>query len=108
MSVDLYVFEFGMGVDVHGDDPTKAAIRAVSDAIRHSSLEFIGGVFEKGGKMLVTVTIGVPGADRLDLDAVKRELPYGEVTVNGTEGGLRVPNGDAIIACASVAVSIDV
>ena len=32
------VLEFGMGVDVHGEDGTKAACRAVSDAIRHSSL----------------------------------------------------------------------
>ena len=32
------VTEIGMGVDVHGRDATKAAKRAVSDAIRHSSL----------------------------------------------------------------------
>ena len=31
----------GMGVDVHGRDATKAARRAVSDAIRHSSLGFV-------------------------------------------------------------------
>ena len=30
----------GMGVDVHGWDYTKAARRAVSDALRHSSLNF--------------------------------------------------------------------
>ncbi len=32
--------EMGMGVDVHGHDYTKAARRAVSDAIRHSSVGF--------------------------------------------------------------------
>ena len=32
------ITEMGMGVDVHGRDATKAARRAVSDAIRHSSL----------------------------------------------------------------------
>ena len=32
--------EMGMGVDVHGKDATKAAKRAVSDAIRHSSVSF--------------------------------------------------------------------
>jgi len=36
------VLEFGMGVDVHGQDCTKAARRAVSDAIRHSSLPLLG------------------------------------------------------------------
>jgi len=30
-----------MGVDVHGRDSTKAACRAVSDAIRHSSLPLL-------------------------------------------------------------------
>jgi uncharacterized protein (TIGR02058 family) len=34
------ITEMGMGVDVHGKDATKAARRAVSDAIRHSSLGF--------------------------------------------------------------------
>ena len=38
MSAKACVLEFGMGVDVHGGDATKAACRAVSDAIRHSSL----------------------------------------------------------------------
>ena len=36
MSANPLVFEFGMGVDVHGGDGTKAACRAVSDAIRRS------------------------------------------------------------------------
>src|SRR4029450_714913 len=30
------VFEFGMGVDVHGEDATRAAGRAVADGIRPS------------------------------------------------------------------------
>ena len=40
MALIRYVTEMGMGVDVHGGDYTKAARRAVSDAIRHSSLNF--------------------------------------------------------------------
>ena len=35
-----YLTEMGMGVDVHGGDYTKAACRAVADALRHSSLNF--------------------------------------------------------------------
>jgi uncharacterized protein (TIGR02058 family) len=38
MTAKPVVLEFGMGVDVHGLDATTAACRAVSDAIRHSSL----------------------------------------------------------------------
>ena len=60
MAAQAMVLEFGMGVDVHGDEGTKAACRAVSDAIRHSSLPLFTEVRAKGGRMLVDVTVGVP------------------------------------------------
>jgi uncharacterized protein (TIGR02058 family) len=99
------VLEFGMGVDVHGQDCTKAARRAVSDAIRHSSLPLLGQIRERGGTMLVDVTVAVPDPASVDLEAVKQELPHGEVTVRAVQGGLRVPDSDALIACASISVS---
>jgi uncharacterized protein (TIGR02058 family) len=99
------VLEFGMGVDVHGLDSTKAARRAVFDALRHSSLPLLGQIRERGGTMLVDVTVGVPDPSSVDLEAVKSELPHGEVTVQAVVGGLRVPNSDALIACASITVS---
>src|SRR5205814_8359000 len=82
-----YVLEFGMGVDVHGADATTAARRAVADAIRHSSLPFFADVRARGGRMLVDVTVGVPDPKTVDVAAVKRELPHGEVTVRAVEGG---------------------
>ena len=105
--VKPHVLEFGMGVDVHGLDSTKAACRAVSDAIRHSSLPFFRDVRERGGKMLVDVTVGVPDPASVDIERVRRELPHGEVTVHPVAGGLRVPGSDTIIACASITVSIE-
>jgi uncharacterized protein (TIGR02058 family) len=101
------VLEFGMGVDVHGQDATKAARRAVSDAIRHSSLPLLGQIRERGGTMLVHVTVAVPEPEAVDLAAVKQELPHGEVSVEAVKGGLRVPNSDALIACASIHVSAE-
>src|SRR5215470_11221136 len=89
------VLEFGMGVDVHGQDATKAARRAVSDAIRHSSLPLLGQIRQRGGTMLVQVTVAVPDPDAVDLESVKAELPHGEVSVQAVHGGLRVPNSDA-------------
>src|SRR6266511_5665559 len=96
-----------MGVDVHGLDSTKAACRAVSDAIRHSSLPLFQEIRERGGKMLVDVTVAVPDPASVDVDLVRRELPHGEVTVRPVSGGLRVPGSDTLIACAAITVSVD-
>ena len=107
MAAKPYVLEFGMGVDVHGEDGTTAACRAVSDAIRHSSLPFFREVRERGGKMLVNVTVGVPDPASVDVERVRRELQHGEVTVRAVNGGLRVPGSDALIACVGITVSVE-
>jgi uncharacterized protein (TIGR02058 family) len=105
------ITEMGMGVDVHGKDSTKAARRAVSDAIRHSSLGFFRMVGKTSADMFVDVTIGVPDPGSVDTAAVAKELPYGTVTVTAVKGGLEIPaesGGDAIIiANAAVIVSLE-
>jgi uncharacterized protein (TIGR02058 family) len=107
MAAKPAVLEFGMGVDVHGGDGTKAACRAVSDAIRHSSLPLLADVRARGGRMLVDVTVAVPDPASVDIVRVSRELPHGEVTVHAVAGGLRVPGADTLMACAAITVSID-
>lgn len=111
MTLVRCITEMGMGVDVHGRDSTKAARRAVSDAIRHSSLGFFRLVGKTGKDMFVDVTIGVPNPEAVDTAAVAKELPYGTVTVTTVKGGLEIPaesGGDAIIiANAAVIVSLD-
>ncbi|MGY3453316.1 Lin0512 family protein [Bradyrhizobium sp. USDA 4353] len=105
------ITEMGMGVDVHGRDATKAAKRAVSDAIRHSSLGFFRMVGKTPQDMLVDVTIAVPNPETVDTAAVAKELPYGTVTVTAVKGGLEIPaeaGSDAIIiANAAVLVHLD-
>jgi uncharacterized protein (TIGR02058 family) len=100
----------GMGVDVHGRDATKAARRAVSDAIRHSSVGFFRMVGKTANDMFVDVTVGVPDPGAVDTSAVAKELPYGTVTMTAIKGGLEVPaesGSDAIIiANAAVIVSL--
>jgi uncharacterized protein (TIGR02058 family) len=107
MSPKPVVLEFGMGVDVHGLDSTTAACRAVSDAIRHSSLPLFRDVRDRGGKMFVDVTVAVPDPASVDAERVRRELPHGEVTVRPVVGGLRVPGSDTLIACAAITVSVE-
>lgn len=106
MGARALVHEFGMGVDVHGRDATKAACRAVSDAIRHSSLPLLRRYLDGGGRILVDVTVGVPDPDAVDVEQVRQELPVGEVTVCAVEGGLRVPGADTLIACAAITVCV--
>ena len=111
MPLVRFITEMGMGVDVHGRDATRAAKRAVSDAIRHSSLGFVRLFGKTPQDMFVDVTIGVPNPESVDTSAVAKELPYGTVTVNAVKGGLEIPaanGGDAIlIANAAVIVSLD-
>jgi uncharacterized protein (TIGR02058 family) len=105
MATQTVVLEFGMGVDVHGGDATKAAKRAVSDAIRHSSLPLLQQIRERGGEMLVDVTIGVPEPSSVDVEAVKAELPHGTVSVTAVVGGLAIAAQDVLMANALITVS---
>ena len=105
------ITEMGMGVDVHGSDATKAAKRAVSDAIRHSSIGFFRMVDKTSKDMFVDVTIGVPNPASVDTAAVAKELPYGTITVTAVNGGLEITGragSDAIIiANAGLVVTLD-
>jgi uncharacterized protein (TIGR02058 family) len=106
------ILELGSGNDLHGSDYTKAALRAVQDALHHSSLSFIRALKIDRTKVDVEVTIGVQRPERVDLEKVKTSLPLGNVTVKAVKGGLDVPdpegNDPAVIASAAIAVRIEV
>jgi len=111
MALKRVILELGTGNDLHGGDYTKAAIRAVQDAIHHSSLSMIRSLGLDARTMQVDVTIGVQEPALVDLEAVRTALPHGEVRVSAVKGGLDVPDdekGDpAVIASAAVAVRFD-
>lgn len=111
MQVKRIILELGGGAALHGGDYTKAAVRAVDDAIHHSSLSFVRALGIKPSALRVDVTIGVQRPERVDPEAVKAVLPHGHVTVTVVHGGLDVPDTDAndltVIASAAVAVSAD-
>jgi uncharacterized protein (TIGR02058 family) len=111
MTLKRVITEFGTGNDLHGGDYTKAAVRAVQDAIHHSALTLIRSLGVDAKKMRVEVTIGAQQPGRVELAAVKTALPHGEVTVRAVKGGLDIPDDDgrdtAVIATAAVTVRID-
>lgn len=106
------ILELGSGNDLHGGDYTKAALRAVQDALHHSSLMMLRSLgVDAKTQMHVEVTIGVQQPDKVDVEAVRKSLPYGVVTAKAIKGGLDVVDkerGDnAVIANAAVAVRLD-
>jgi uncharacterized protein (TIGR02058 family) len=111
MPAKRVILEMGTGNDLHGGDYTKAAVRAVADALHHSSLPFIRTFGLDARKMQVEVTIGLQRPDKVDAAAVKAALPHGEVTVKIVKGGLDVPDNEtgdiAVIASAAVCVRME-
>lgn len=88
--------EIGMGIDLHGQNVTKAAVRAVQNAIHHNSMPGIRSVLPNNDlhQMKVNVRLAVPAdKEKLDLDLVKLELPYGQVTFEVVDGGMLTTSG---------------
>ena len=86
-----FVTEMGTGVDLHGQDGTNAALRAVRNAFQHVSLPGIrqvAGVTDMK-QMVVEVILGVPSeANPVDVEQVKAYFPYGTIDVKVQAGGL--------------------
>ena len=111
MSLRRVITEFGTGNDLHGGDYTKAAVRAVQDAIHHSSLSLIRSLGVDSRTMRVEVTVGVQRPERVDSEKIAAALPHGRVTVRLVKGGLDVPDDTssdvAVIATAAITVRLD-
>jgi uncharacterized protein (TIGR02058 family) len=112
MAKKRMVLEIGMGTDIRGADPTKAACRALRDALWHNSLSIATALGHPLDAMIVDVHIGVPRCEMVDKAQVIAVLPYGKGTVTLIEGGLEIPNDggtdSTLIANACVVVSLDI
>jgi uncharacterized protein (TIGR02058 family) len=104
------ILEMGAGTDLHGRDYTKAAVRAVKDALQHSSLTFIRTLGLDPASMQVDVTIGVQRPAAVDTTPVKAAFPHGRIRVQVVRGGLDVPDDEhddvAVIASAAIEVRV--
>ncbi len=103
--------EFGMGTSLRRHDYTKAACRAVKDALWHNSLNFAEAFGFKKSDMIIDIEIGVQRPQEVDVDAVIAICPYGRVAVHVVEGGLDIVKPDqcgrTIIANAAIVVCFD-
>jgi len=67
VSAKPQVLEFGMGVDVHGRDATKAACRAYRTPSVIRACPLFGGP-RAWRRMIVDVTVAVPDPASVDVD----------------------------------------
>ena len=106
------LIEFGMGSSLRRGDYTKAAERAVRDALWRNSInlaELFG--FERTA-MKIKLDVGVQKPDEVDRDVLQAVFPYGDVTVNVLPGGLDIERPDAdgpptIMANAALSIAFD-
>jgi uncharacterized protein (TIGR02058 family) len=111
MPLKRMVLQIGMGTDIRGGDDTKAAVRALRDALWHNSLSVADALGQHVDSMQVEVTIGTPHPERVDKAQVLAILPHGTGTVTVIQGGLEIPNdagtGVTLLAHAAAVVRLD-
>ena len=105
------VLELGMGTDIQGEDYTKAAIRALQNALRQNSLTIADAFDVPRHDMHVKIAIGAQKPEQVDTKAVAAVLPYGKADVSVEHGGLDTlkANGKSatIMVNAAVVVYLD-
>ena len=105
------VIEMGMGTDIRGKDYTKAACRALKDALWHNSLGIADIMDVDVDSMWVEVRIGIPQPEKVNVEEVLSILPHGTGQISCIKGGLEIENTDrndfTIIANAAAIVYLD-
>lgn len=112
MAIQRIILEMGTGNDLYGEDYTRAAVRAVQDALHHSSIILFRSLGIDRDSMMVEVTIGIQLPEQVDHEVIRQQIPYGSVTVNSVKGGLNVVDQEndtvTVIATAAVAARLDI
>ena len=112
MTAKRVALEIGMGTDVRGGDSTKAAVRALKDALHRNSLSIAKALGQDPKDMLVDIRIGVPNPETVRHEEVLAVVPYGTPELTVIEGGLEMANEDdtdvMLLAHAAVIVRLNV
>ena len=82
--------ELGMGTSLRRQDYTKAAVRALQDALWHNSLTMADAFGFSREDMIVEVDIAVQKPEQVDIEMVKAVLPYGRPHIKVVHGGLDI------------------
>lgn len=110
--------ECGFGNDSHGQNPTKAAVRACRNAIEFNSIPSIQRLVPNGyDDLKLDVILAVPPKyqSKLNIEECAKVFPYGSIRFQIQDGGMIAPSGiaidrlgdtndDMIVVCCSVTV----
>lgn len=109
MALKRMVLEIGQGTDIRGADSTKAAERAVRDALWRNNLQIADALGQSRDTMNIQVMIGAPRPETIDKAAVAAVFPYGKIEVMCEEGGANPYREETtLLAHAAVIVRMEV
>ena len=111
MAKKRMVMELGMGSSLRKEDYTRAACRALENALWHNSLSITDAFGLDRSAMIIEVDVAVQKPEQVDTNVVAGILPYGQASVRAVHGGLDVPKpggGKTVIANAAVVVYLDI
>ena len=117
MAKTRLAIELGIGTSLRRNDYTKAAERAIRDALWHNSLNLAEAFGFPKSSMIIDIEIGVQNPNKVNCEILKSILPYGKVNVKVVHGGLDIIKSDqptngvkvikTIVANAAIIVSFD-
>lgn len=118
MTKKRFIVEVGTGVDLHGEDVTAAACKAVKDAISMSCLCGLVEILElkELEDVHVDILVASPRPQDVDLNRVMEIVPIGRKTARAVEGGMTAqglcvprfaPECDQIVV-SNVAVTVSI
>lgn len=120
MNLKKFIVEIGMGVDQHGQDATKAARKAVQNAIANSCLCGLLEIVRLTdlNQMVVEILVASPRPETVNREEVLQAIPFGQKRIQVVEGGMvahavRQPelgdtSDEVYVANAAVTVWVDI
>ena len=107
------ILELGTGSALQSGSYTKAAVRAVQNALWHNSINLVELFDGEKSEMQIDVEIACQKPEEVDVNIVSGAFPYGQISAKSVKGGLDIahptrPDGPpTIIAHAAIIVSLN-
>ncbi|MHA1129485.1 MAG: Lin0512 family protein [Candidatus Helarchaeota archaeon] len=113
-----FIIQIGCGVDQHGQDVTKAAQKAIKNAISNNCLIGLTDIcnLQNLADFYVQVRVAVPSPEKINEKRLLKAIPFGNKELTVEKGGMVVPgikitalgdrSNEMIVANAAVTVLV--